>query len=68
MSDYIRLAPMCPHCNTAMTSHVYTGYYDTFLHWMCACDTVPPGCTIAVGSYGCGHNGSIATDDDLIGG
>jgi len=35
--------PVCPHCKTAMKATNFTGYYDKFSYWECACDRFENG-------------------------
>ncbi len=61
-------APICPCCNTALVPRVFSGYYDSFTCWTCACtdaDTLIPGATILAGAYGGATTGDLATTDDL---
>ena len=31
--------PVCPHCLTEMKETTFKGYYDTFDHWSCECES-----------------------------
>jgi hypothetical protein len=30
--------PICPYCGTEMYVAEYSGYYESFKYWGCACD------------------------------
>jgi hypothetical protein len=34
-------APVCPYCRETMREEAFKGYYDSFHHWACACNTLP---------------------------
>ena len=58
----------CPVCLDTLRPRVFTGYYDAFVCYTCACTDrgiIPPGATLMAGAYGGGPDGAPATPADL---
>ena len=62
--------PICPCCTTPLVPRVFSGYYDSFTCWTCACtdtDTLIPGSTVLAGAYGGATTGDLIVTGKQIG-
>ena len=56
---------VCPHCETEMKPEYFTGYYESFPMWTCACKVIP-GSRIRAGAYaGIGSLEGHLVEDNL---